>query len=271
MAGSFTTFDDIDRLARLFEAMQAVRKIKGHRRVVCHPRKFFLALVDFEAKSESRTLLRDKVCEAIFRRESMLALLERHAFHVNAHSDPSKSRPVGPLLDFARLYEVDLRKGTPMEAQFESMVGTATWLGSIIGDALAIAVKGRAGSEPPDDKPVAKESYGKAKGSLHRLRKTRSVADFVNELARLQLRYRIGVPKDFLDGKTFTPDLFEEFRGFCVVAALNRFQYLTSARGIPPLQRPPRPPTHEERFNMPAIQQAKALTVTFLTPVSLGS
>ncbi len=60
---------------------------------------------------------------------------------------------------------------------------------------------------------------------MFRLRKSRTVADFVNELARLQLRYGIDVPKDVLDGETFTPELFEEFRGFCVVAALNRFQY----------------------------------------------
>lgn len=198
---------------------------------MCDPRKFFLALVDFEAKSESRTLLRDKVCEAVFRRESVLALLERHAFHVNTHSDPGKLRPVGPLLDFARLYELDLHRGTPMENAYQSMVETATWLGNVIGEALAEAVKGR--PESPTETPVAKESAGKAKGGLHRLRKTRTVADFVNELARLQLRYRINVPKDFLDGKTFTPELFEEFRGFCVVAALNRFQYLTRPQTPP--------------------------------------
>jgi hypothetical protein len=62
------------------------------------------------------------------------------------------------------------------------------------------------------------------------LRKTRTIADFVNELARLQFRYKIDVPKEVLDGDTFCPDLFEEFRGFCVVAALNRFQYLTRKR-----------------------------------------
>ena len=52
----------------------------------------------------------------------------------------------------------------------------------------------------------------------------------MNELARLQFRYKIDVPKDVLDGDTFNPDQFEEFRGFCVVAALNRFQYLTRKR-----------------------------------------
>ena len=220
MAEEFTTFRDIERLARLFEAMQRVVFTKsGQGRPVCHPKKFFLALVDFEAKAESRSLQREKVCEAVFRSESVLALLERHAFHVNTHSDPSKVRHVGPLLDFAKLYEVDLHKGTLMETAYQSMVETATWLGNIIGDALAVAVKGKTDAEGVT--AVAKESLGKAKGGLHRLRKTRTVADFVNELARLQLRYGINVPKDVMDGKTFTPEPFEEFRGFSVVAAFE--------------------------------------------------
>ena len=66
MAGDFSTFDDIDRSARLFEAMQKVRFTDMDVRSVI--KEAFLALVDFEAKSESRTLLRNKVSEAIFRR-----------------------------------------------------------------------------------------------------------------------------------------------------------------------------------------------------------
>src|SRR5271157_2636244 len=226
MSRDFTCFRDIDRLARLFEAMQMeVDKPAVPGRLVCNPRKLYLALVDFEAKPENRTLLRDKVCETIFRRESALDLLERHAFNVNKHSDPGRARPVRPLLDFARLYEVDLHKGTQMETAYRKMVETATWLGDLIGEALASAVKGR--TDPDGVTAQAKESPGKAKGGLHRLHKSRTVADFVNELARLQMRYRIDVPKNVMDGETFTPQLFEEFRGFCVVAALNRFQYLT--------------------------------------------
>jgi hypothetical protein len=103
MARDFTTFRDVDRLARLFEAMQRRIVMKsGRGRLVCDPRKLFHALVDFETNVESRTLLRDNFCEAVLRPESVLALLERHAFHINTHSDPGKARPVGPLLDFAR-------------------------------------------------------------------------------------------------------------------------------------------------------------------------
>jgi hypothetical protein len=232
MARDFTTFRDVDRIARLFAAMQ--RRIitkSGQGRWACDPKKLFRDLIDFEQKTENRTLVRDKFCDAVLRGESVLGLIERHAFHINTHSDPGKARPVGSLLDFARLYEVDLRRGTEMEIPYQAMVNTATWLGDTIGKALAEAVQGRGATDPAA--PTAKESLGKAKGGLHRLRKTRTVADFVNELARLQLRYGIDVPKDTLDGKTFTPESFEDFRGFCVVAALNKFQYLTRRPGAP--------------------------------------
>ena len=191
------------------------------------------ALIDFEAKAESRTLLRDKVCEAVLQGEGVLALLERHAFHINTHADPGQARSVSPLLEFTRLYERELRRGTEMEEKYTQMVKTATWLGDSIGKALAHAVLG--GSEDQAEEgssrePLQRESAGRAKGGLFRLRKTRTVADFVNELARLQFRYKIDVPKDVLEGDVFCPELFEEFRGFCVVSALNRFQYLTRKR-----------------------------------------
>lgn len=232
MARDFTTFRDIDRLARLFARMQRrITTRDGKGRYECDPKNLFATLIDFEANPEARTLVRDKVSESILRGESVLALLERHAFHINTHSDPGKGRRVGPLLDFAQIYEKGLREGTDMEEKYSQMVKTATWLGDSIGKALANAVLGKSDDQAADD-PVEKqrESHGRAKGGLYRLRKARTVADFVNELAGLQFRYKIDFPKDVLDGETFTPDQFEEFRGFCVVSALNRFQYMTRKR-----------------------------------------
>jgi hypothetical protein len=218
MARDFWTFQDVVYLARLFARMQRpVQRGTSQVRYECPPGPFFHALMDYEAKDEARTLLRDRVCEAILRRQPVLHLLERHAFHVNTHADPGRSRPVGPLLHFARLYEIDLRKGTPMDETYQAMVKTATWLGDLIGKAVADAVNDQ----------QEKESRGRARGALFRLRKTRTTADFMNELARLQFRYDINVPRDVLDGRVFNPETFEEFRGFCVVAALNRFLYGT--------------------------------------------
>ena len=120
-----------------------------------------------------------------------------------------------------------------MEEKYTQMVKTATWLGDSIGKALAHSVLGGSDEQAEEGQSretSPKESAGRAKGGLFRLRKTRTVADFVNELARLQFRYKIDVPKDVLEGDVLCPELFEEFRGFCVVSALNRFQYLTAKR-----------------------------------------
>ncbi len=95
-----------------------------------------------------------------------------------------------------------------MEKSYSQMVKTTTWLGDSIGKALADAVLGKDEDQAEGatvKKATAKESIGRAKGGLFRLRKTRTVADFVNELARLQFRYKIDVPKDVLDGIPSTP------------------------------------------------------------------
>ena len=227
MARDFWTYQDVVYLARLFARMQRpVRWKAGRVFYECQPGSLLRALVDFEAKDESRTLLRDRVCESILRRQPVLHLIERHAFHANSHADPGKSRKVKSLLDFARLYETELRRGTPMDDAYQAMVKTSTWLGDTIGKAVADAVVDRRRSE----------SRGQARGALFRLRKTRTTSDFMNELARLQFRYEINVPRDILDGQTFTPETFEEFRGFCVVAALNRFLFGTRESNPTPSQ-----------------------------------
>jgi len=172
-------------------------------------------LRDNDASDESRTLVRDRVCEAILHRRPVLHLIERHAFQISSHADTGKANRVGPLFRFAKLYEIELRKGTEMDKDgaYQNMVNAATWLGETIGKAIVAAVRDK----------EHRESTGRARGALFRLRKARSPADFVNELARLQFRYSISVPPTSLDGTNFNPDSFEEFRGFCVVAALNKF------------------------------------------------
>jgi hypothetical protein len=227
MARDYWTFQDVVYLARLFERMgRLVKHRDGVNKPMCPPGSVLRALMDFEAKDEARSMTRDRVCEAVLHRRPVLHLLERHAFHVNTHSEPGKSKPVYPLLQFARLYEVGLREGTFMGQSYQKMVGTATKLGDQIGLAVANRVKDK---ESP-------ESRGQARGALFRLRKSRSIADFMNELARLQFRYEIAVPDDLHDADVFNPETFEDFRGFCVVAALSRYltaTYVKSAKPSP--------------------------------------
>ena len=184
------------------------------------------ALVDFEAKDESRTLLRDRVCEAILRRQPVLHLIERHAFHVN----PTPTREVEEGQTAPRFRQA-LRDRTP-QGDPDGRRPIRPWSRRQRGSVTRSA-------RPSPTRSVDKkksESGVRPRGALFRLRKTRTTADFMNELARLQFRYEINVPRDILDGQTFNPETFEEFRGFCVVAALNRFLFAareTSPTTIP--------------------------------------
>jgi hypothetical protein len=221
MAREFRTFQDVVYMARLFERMgRGVERRDGRIGPLCPPGKVLRALMDFEAKDENRSLTRDRVCEAVLGRRPVLHLLERHAFRPGVHAESGKSHAVYPLYQFARLYEVELREGTPMGESYRRMVGVATELGDEIGRVVAGAV---------NDKD-RREASGRARGALFRLRKTRSIADFMNELARLQFRYGLAVPDRLHNAEVLNEATFEEFRGFCVVAALSRFLSATSAK-----------------------------------------
>jgi hypothetical protein len=213
MGRDFWTFTDSFYLVRLFERMQATRKTStGAHRPTCSAKGLMRALVNYEADKD-KTLLRDKICEAVLHKHGVLDMLERHAFHLFGAWQPDRAATNGHVLDFAVLYEVERKRETLMSEKFEKMVQTACWLGDKIGRAAA-------------DKVLEKtEPLGRAKGNMFRLRKTRTMGAFVTEVARLQLRYRIDVPHDVLDGVTLCPESFEDFRGFCVIAALNQFQY----------------------------------------------
>jgi hypothetical protein len=217
MARDFWTFHDLVYLSRLFEKMLQKEELpSGRVKVRCRPRALMNALIDFDAKKD-KTVLRDRICESILHKRSVLPLLERHAYHIFTQSEPSRPRKVGPLLDFAVLYEIERYEGTAMKKEdYEKMVQRATWLGNNIADGVASAMHDA----------ERKESAGRAKGAFFRLRKTRTTADFLDELARLQNRYpKINLPPEALEANIFNHATFEEFRGFCVVAALSRFQW----------------------------------------------
>ena len=181
-------FDDLTYLFRLFRAL--TRAGVDWKEVVTN-------MLDFTApKAESRSLQRNRMLDAILRKQSILHRAESFAFHVNK----GQRQYIAPLVEFVDQYErIISRKGETMDA-----------------DALDAAVRlgKRIGYE------VAKEK-GK-KGSLFALRKCRTLSDFLNELSRLQLRFGMSVPSAVYEGHLTTKN-FEEFKGFCMLAALNSF------------------------------------------------
>lgn len=180
-------FDDLTYLFRLFRTL--TRGGTDWKAAVTN-------MLDSTApRAENRSLQRNRMLDAILRKQSILHRAESFAFHVNR----GQPQYIAPLVEFVDQYERIIRKGGTMDA-----------------DALDAAVRlgKRIGYE------VAKEK-GK-KGSLFALRKCRTLSDFLNELSRLQLRFGMSVPSAVYEGHLTTKN-FEEFKGFCMLAALNRF------------------------------------------------
>lgn len=100
------------------------------------------------------------------------------------------------------IYEEEIRKGDSMTKEEQD---TAVALGRRVGTAVA-------------------RSEGGKKGDLFALRKVRKKVDFLEQINRLQ--FKLGsdfvVPADLYEGK-LTEQNFDEFKQFCMIAALNSY------------------------------------------------
>jgi len=155
-----------------------------------------LYLINFnETKNDSKTLLRNKVCERMLKKQTILDLVEYHVFHANL--DYFK-----PLFDMLLTYELLIKEE---DRVYKEEQDAAVNLGKRIGMA------------------VGKSDNGK-KGDLFALRKSRCKVDFLEQINRLQ--FKIGrdfiVPPDIYEGK-LTDENFQEFKQYCMIAALNSY------------------------------------------------
>ena len=155
-------------------------------------------LIDFEQKNENRTIVRNRICERILKKQSVVELVEQHVFRINK----SQSQYIKPLNDFVILYEKVLKEGgTGMD---QATIDTAVSLGKTIG--ISISHSGKRG-----------------KGDLFKLRKARKPDDFLNEINRIQMKYDALITADLYNkGQEFI-DNFTEFKHFCMIAALNTY------------------------------------------------
>ncbi len=156
-------------------------------------------LIDFDQpKNESKTIVRNRICERILRKQSIVELVEPHVFRINK----SKIQYIKSINDFVILYEKILKEdGGKMN---QEVIDTAVSLGKTIGKSVG---------------PFGK----KGKGDLFRLRKTRKPEDFLNEINRIQLKYSALVTADLYNKGQDFKDNFAEFKQFCMIAALNTF------------------------------------------------
>jgi hypothetical protein len=157
-------------------------------------------LVDYDEKNENMTLVRNRVCERILRKKSILELVEIFVYHADL-------KFVSPLLDFLIAYENEIRRDDAMTKEEQD---AAVKLGRRIGTA------------------VGNSSDGK-RGDLFALRKSRKKIDFLEQINRLQFKLggELVIPPDVYEGR-LTDKNFDEFKQFCMIAALNSFNAATS-------------------------------------------
>lgn len=156
-------------------------------------------LIDFSQKNENRTIVRNRVCERMLKKQSILDLIEAHVFNTD-------TTYIKSLIDFVIKYEPIIREeGNDMTIDAQE---AAVILGKRIG--MTVAENGK-------------------KGDLFALRKARRKTDFLNELNRLQFKCRLVVPPDIYEGK-LTDSNFIEFKQFCMIAALNSFYAATQSK-----------------------------------------
>lgn len=74
-----------------------------------------------------------------------------------------------------------------------------------------------------------KEMLKKIRGDLFALRKTRTVTDFIVQLNTLQFRYGLSVSNSILEG-ILNEVPFEDFKGYCIMGALNNYNYYISSQ-----------------------------------------
>jgi hypothetical protein len=162
-------------------------------------KKVMNLLVDHDQpKNESKTILRNRVCENILKKQGIVTLIEQHAFRINK----SKTQNIKPLNDFVILYEKTIREGDI--AMDQKIIDVAVSVGKTVG--MSIAPSGK-----------------KGKGDLFRLRKTRKPEDFLNEINRIQMKYGTKVSADLYNQGQKMEENFTEFKQFCMIAALNTY------------------------------------------------
>ena len=162
-------------------------------------REVMRLFIDFtQTKNENKTLTRNRICERILKKQTILDLTETHVFR----ADLSYFKP---LLDFLIIYESIVRKEDAMTKEEQE---TAVTLGKRVG--MAVGGEGK-------------------KGDLYALRKTRTKTDFLEQLNRLQ--FKLGssftVPPGVYEGK-LTDENFKEFKPFCMIPALNSYNAVQS-------------------------------------------
>ena len=189
-------YNDTIYIFRLLEQLNIIKK--------CNIRKAMYQIVDWEnSKNDNKTIVRNRVCERILKKAKIMDIVEPFLFTMNK----SKRHYFNDLFKFVMEYENLIDGGNSvMDANARQL---AVKLGHVIGHA------------------ITNETRGSGKGDLFKLRKTRTIPDFLEEVNRLQFRYGLSLSKEIYDG-VITVSNFKEFKQYVMISALNTFNYRSS-------------------------------------------
>lgn len=185
-------FQDAAYLFRFFDALE-----RHNARIDI--REVMRLLVDYDAKNDGMTLIRNRICERILKKRPIVDLIEMNVFHTN------RSKKVGyikPILDFLLFYSDAIGGENVMTKDAQEVAVT---LGKRLGTAVGGNEQGR-------------------RGDLFALRRTRNMEDFLEQINRLQ--FRLGgafvVPPGVYEGE-LTMENFVTFKQYCMIVALNSY------------------------------------------------
>ncbi len=168
-------------------------------------RSAMISLIDFNEKNGRKTILRNRTCDRILNMQSIVDIVEQHVFNINK----SDVKNIKHLHDFVMIYEKILsEEGDVMK---QNIINVAISLGKSIGNTV--------GGENENFKQK------KGKGDLFRLRRTRKIEDFLNEVNRVQIKYDTSVSRDLYEMGQIIEENFIEFKQFCMIVALNMFNF----------------------------------------------
>ena len=173
---------------------------------------------------------RNDLLRCVFEKKSIVCRVESFVFKKSLAVDYPW---LGRILYFVTAYELVVHCRDSEEGEKRGMAKGMT------KDQIALATKLGAQIVLAAKEALVKEGEGlesmKAiKGDLFALRKTRTATDFLEQLNRLQFRYGIVVNKEIAAG--VFADLaeddvpFEEFRAYCMIAALNAYNNIMRSR-----------------------------------------
>ena len=170
---------------------------------------------------------RNGLLRCVFEKKSIVCRVESFVFKKSLAVDyPS----FGRILFFVMGYELVVHCRDSEEGEKKGMAKGMTKeqiaLATKLGAQIVLAAK-----EALVKEGEGLESMKAVKGDLFTLRKTRTATDFLEQLNRLQFRYGIVVNKEIAAGVLAEDDVpFEEFRAYCMIAALNAYNNVMRPR-----------------------------------------